>query len=184
MNPFSSESRLTDTPSSCSFAIYKFIHIFNNLYCREKREWVNETDVGSKARWELVLTVNHTSWLCLYTWTSAWLVWFDGHNNRPEGSEVTSERVVRVVWLAHLLSRVCLRHSCVLYAASAEKCRKATLSEWTITSQEHCALSQSCILTQPSLRSTEHNLSLDKWLCLLRLLSSDWYDFRLNQTLS
>lgn len=58
-NPFSSESRLTDAPSSCSFAIYTFIHIFNHLYCRESREWVNETDVGSKARWVLVLTVNN-----------------------------------------------------------------------------------------------------------------------------
>lgn len=44
---FSAESRHTDAPSSCSFAIYTFIHIFNHLYCRERSEWVNETDVGS-----------------------------------------------------------------------------------------------------------------------------------------
>lgn len=66
-NPFSAESRLTDAPSSCSFAIYTFIHIFNHLYCRERREWVNETDVGSwKARWVLVLAVNHIVILTLY----------------------------------------------------------------------------------------------------------------------
>ncbi len=76
--------------------------------------------------WRLITL---SSWLCLYTWTSAWLVWVDGHNNRPEGSEVTSERVVRRVWLAHLLSRVCLCHSCALYAASAEN--------WLVVPQSH-----------------------------------------------
>lgn len=46
-SPFSAESRHADAPFSCSFAIYTFIHIFNHLYCRERSEWVNETDVGS-----------------------------------------------------------------------------------------------------------------------------------------
>jgi len=30
-SPFSAESRHTDAPASCSFAIYTFIHIFNHL---------------------------------------------------------------------------------------------------------------------------------------------------------
>lgn len=123
--------------------------------------------------WRLITL---SSWLCLYTWTSAWLVWVDEHNNRPEGSEVTSEFDWHISWAVSVCVTVVLS---VLHLQKIDSLSlRATLSEWTITSQEHCALSQSCILTQPWLRSTEHNLSLYKWHCLLHLLHSDWYDFR------
>ncbi len=187
MNPFSSESRLTDTPSSCFFAIYKFIHIFNHLYCREKSEWVNETDVGSKARWELVLTVNHTSWLCLYTWTSAWLVWFDGHNNRPEGSEVTSERVVRGLIGTYLEPCLSASQLCSLCCVCRKLTRCPSEPLWVNEPLPHRN-------TVPFHRAAFLlNLHWDQlnticpWtnefvFCICSC--SDWYDFRFNLTLS
>lgn len=66
-DPFSAESRITDAPSSCSIAIYTFIHIFNHFYSRVRSEWVKGTDVGSwKALWALDMAVNHIVILILF----------------------------------------------------------------------------------------------------------------------
>lgn len=159
-SPFSAESRHTDAPSSCSFAIYTFIHIFNHLYCRERSEWVNETDVGSwKAHLALVLALNHIVILILSLHVNLRLAGVSRWEQKSTW-KVRGHQCVNSEWsLIGTALEPCLHHS--LCCA----CR-TFLSEWTITSRELCALSQSCI-TQPWLRLTEQNLSLDKLNCLL-----------------
>ncbi|RXN13512.1 guanine nucleotide-binding G(I) G(S) G(O) subunit gamma-12-like protein [Labeo rohita] len=55
-----------DWPASCVHSPFKpAVNLLDDS--KERREWVNETDVGSwKARWVLVLAVNHIVILTLY----------------------------------------------------------------------------------------------------------------------